>query len=72
MRGDLWRVALHPPVQYYDVRVPGYRLSIYHDLDSRAYLVGGLDNEIADPIRFGINGRQSEFEPDALRRTGDR
>jgi len=72
IRGDLWRVALHPLVQYYDVRLPGYRLSIYHDLDSGAYLVGGLDNEIADPIRFGIKGMQSEFEPDALRRIADR
>lgn len=72
VRGDLWRVALHPLVQYYDVRLPWYRVSIYHDLDSGAYLVGGLDNEIADPIRFGIKARQSEFEPDALRRTGDR
>jgi len=72
MRGDLWRVALHPLVQYYDVPLPGYRLSIYHDLDSGAYLVGGLDNEIADPIRFGVKGRQSEFDPDALRRIGDR
>ena len=71
-RGDLWRVALHPLVQYYDVHLPWYRVSIYHDLDSGAYLVGGLDNEIADPIRFGIKATQSEFEPDALRRIGDR
>lgn len=71
-RGDLWRVALHGLVQYYDAQVPWYRLSIYHDLESRSYLVGGLDHDVKEPIRFGIRGSLSEFQPDALRRLGTR
>lgn len=71
-RGALWRVALHGPVQYYDAQVPWYRFSLYHDLDSKSYLLGGLDNEIMDPIRFNVRGRDADLQPDALRRTVDR
>ena len=71
-RGDLWRVALHGLIQYYDVQVPWYRLSIFHDLQSGAYFVGGLDHAVSKPIRFGIRGQTSEFQADALRRTGTR
>jgi hypothetical protein len=69
-RGDLWRVALHGLIQYYDAQVPWYRLSIYHDLQSGAYFLGGLDNGIEAPIRFGIRGRLTDFQADALRRAG--
>ena len=44
LRGGLWRVALHGLIQCYDVQVPWYRFSIYHDLDSRSYITGGYDN----------------------------
>lgn len=71
-RGDLWRVALHGLIQHYDVQVPWYRLSIYHDLQSGAYFLGGLDNGIETPIRFGIRGRLADFQADALRRAGAR
>ncbi len=67
-RGDLWRVALHGVVQFYDAITPGIRLSIYHDLDSGSYLVSGLDGDRQPSIRFGARADFSEFLPDALRR----
>jgi hypothetical protein len=69
-RGGLWRAAMHGLVQAYDAQVPFYRFGIYHDLDSGGYLVGGLDNEIREPIRFDAKGKLTEFQPDALRRLG--
>lgn len=69
-RGGLWRAAMHGLVQAYDAQVPFYRFGIYHDLDSGGYLVGGLDNEIREPIRFDARGKLTDFQPDALRRLG--
>ncbi len=67
-RGDLWRVALHGLVQFYDAVTPGIRLSIYHDLDSGSYFVSGLDGDRQPSIQFGARAAFSEFSPDALRR----
>jgi hypothetical protein len=69
-RGGLWRAAMHGLLQAYDAQVPFYRFGIYHDLNSGAYLVGGLDNEIREPINFDAKGRLGDFQPDALRRLG--
>ncbi len=67
-RGDLWRVALHGVVQFYDAVTPGIRLSIFHDLDAGTYFVSGLDGDRQPSIRFGGRAAFSEFSPDALRR----
>ena len=69
-RGNLWRASLHALTQAYDAQVPFYRFGIYHDLNSGGYLVGGLDNEIREPIQFNAKARIGEFQPDALRRLG--
>lgn len=69
-RGGLWRASMHGLVQAYDAQVPFYRFGIYHDLNSGGYLVGGLDNELKEPIQFNAKGRITEFQPDALRRLG--
>jgi hypothetical protein len=69
-RGGLWRVALLGMIQYYDAVVPWYRFGAVHDLTSGSYILGGLDNEIKEPIRFGVKGRLGDFQPDALRRLG--
>jgi len=69
-RGGLWRASLHGLVQAYDAQVPFYRFGIYHDLNSGGYLVGGLDNEVKEPIQFNAKARITEFQPDALRRLG--
>jgi hypothetical protein len=68
-RGDLWRVALHGLAQAYDVGVPWIRVSIYHDLDSGSYFVGGLDTDRKPSIRFNQRGSMADFSPDALRRS---
>jgi len=69
-RGALWRVSLHGLIQCYDAEVPWYRFGIYHDLNSGAYLTGGYDNEIKDPIQFGVKAKVGDFSTDALRRLG--
>jgi len=69
-RGGLWRASLHGLLQAYDAQVPFYRFGIYHDLNSGGYLVGGLDNEVRDPIQFNARAKVGDFQPDALRRLG--
>ncbi|CAD5109380.1 DUF1329 domain-containing protein [Zestomonas carbonaria] len=69
-RGQLWRVGVHPLIQFYDAGLPWYRANIWHDLSNGNYLVAGLDNEVKKPWKFDVKGRQAEFQPDALRRAG--
>ena len=69
-RGNLWRAAMHGVLQAYDAQVPFYRFGIYHDLNSGGYLVGGLDNEVKEPIQFNAKAKVGDFQPDALRRLG--
>ena len=69
-RGDLWRVALHGQIQYYDVPFPGYRFGMVHDLDTGGYIVGGLDNELKTVVKFNAKGKILDFNSDALRRDG--
>jgi hypothetical protein len=69
-RDGLWRVALHGMIQYYDAVVPWYRFGVVHDLTTGGYIAGGFDNEIKEPMRFGVKGRLGDFQPDALRRLG--
>jgi hypothetical protein len=69
-RKSLWRVAVHPMIQFYDAKVPWYRANIYHDLNNGNYLLSLLDNEVKQPWKFGEKGKWSEFQPDALRRSG--
>jgi hypothetical protein len=69
-RGGLWRVALLGMVQFYDAQVPWYRFGVVHDLTSGSYILGGLDNELKEPIQFGVKGKLQDFQPDALRRLG--
>jgi hypothetical protein len=68
--GGLWRFALHGLVQSYDYDIPFYRLSIYHDLYKKSYLLTGLDNMIKKPIKFGFKSKITDFQPNALRRMG--
>ena len=69
-RKQLWRVSMHPIMQFYDAKVPWVRANIWHDLNNRSYLLSGLDNEIKTPWVFGEKGSFGEFQPDALRRLG--
>jgi len=64
-----WRIFA-PAMQYYDAKVPFYRVNVWHDLTSDAYLVSTFTNEIREPWTFGPKGKWSDFQPDALRRAG--
>ncbi|MCY1465618.1 hypothetical protein D9M71_837880 [compost metagenome] len=69
-RGTLWRVGVHPLIQYYDAQVSWYRANIWHDLSNGSYYLAGLANEEQQPWKFGTKGRFVDFQPDALRRMG--
>jgi hypothetical protein len=69
-RKDLWRVGVHPMIEFYDAKVPWYRANIWHDLTNGAYYLANLDNEVKQPWKFGQKGKWADFQPDALRRIG--
>jgi hypothetical protein len=69
-RKQLWRVSIHPLIQFYDAKVPWYRANIWHDLNNGSYLLSNLDNEIKAPWKFGDKAAWGDFQPDALRRIG--
>jgi hypothetical protein len=69
-RKQLWRVSIHPMIQFYDAKVPWYRANIWHDLSNGSYLLSNLDNEIKTPWTFGERAAWADFQPDALRRIG--
>jgi len=69
-RKQLWRVHIHPLIQFYDAKVPWYRANIWHDLSNSSYLFSLLDNEVKAPWLFGEKGKWGDFQPDSLRRIG--
>jgi hypothetical protein len=69
-RKQLWRIGVHPMIQFYDAKIPYFRANIWHDLNSGAYYLAGLDNEIKKPWDWNQKGRWADFQPDALRRLG--
>jgi hypothetical protein len=69
-RKQLWRVSIHPLIQFYDAKVPWYRANIWHDLNNGSYLLSNLDNEIKTPWKFGEKAAWGDFQPDSLRRIG--
>lgn len=71
-RGQLWRIGVHGFRQNYDALVPWHGVQIWHDLSNGNYLVAHLDNEVKQPIKYGVKAKWSDFQPDALRRAGAR
>lgn len=69
-KGNLWRVGLHPLIQYYDAGVMQSRYNSWHDLTNGGYLLAGLDNESKGAILWNQKGKLADFQPDALRRAG--
>ncbi len=69
-RKQLWRIGVHPMIQFYDVKIPWYRANIWYDLNNGGYYLAGLDNQIKTPWNFDQKGRWGDFQPDALRRLG--
>src|SRR6185312_7017981 len=65
-RGQLWRVSEAHCINYYDALVFWSTLEVHTDLQSRRYLVIGLDNE--NPMYdFTIKRTPGDFTPEALR-----
>jgi len=69
-RKQLYRVGIHPLIQFYDAKVPWYRANIWHDLSNGSYLLSLLDNDIKAPWLFNQKAKWADFQPDALRRAG--
>jgi hypothetical protein len=69
-RKNLWRIGVHPMIQFYEAKIPWYRANIWYDLNSGGYYLAGLDNEMKSVWDFNQKGKWSDFQPDALRRLG--
>jgi len=59
-------------MQFYDVLVPWYRATVYHDLKAGSYFVGELDNQSTLERRWGLISEINDFLPVNLRRLGTR
>jgi hypothetical protein len=70
-RGNLYRHYVLPLTQLYDVPTMHPRPYMVHDMVSGGLFIGQIDNEIKQPsLQFGVKGKVSDFESDALRRRG--
>jgi hypothetical protein len=68
-RGNLWRVGMHPVIQFYDSGLMWYAANVWHDLSNGGYFAASLSNQ-EPPWTFNVKGKIAEFQPDALRRAG--
>jgi hypothetical protein len=68
-RGSLWRVGMHPVIQFYDAGLLWYAANVWHDLSNGGYLASSLSNQ-ETPWKFNVKGKLADFQPDALRRAG--
>jgi hypothetical protein len=72
-RGNLWRAYTYPLVQAYDAGVMFQAPFITHDLSNGNYMVTGLTNERKQPAyNWGVKGKATDFQVDAIRRRGTR
>jgi len=69
--GKLWRVSEAHTINYYDIPATWSTLEMHYDLQSRRYLVFGLNNQ-EKMHRFNIKRDPAFFTPSALRRAGRR
>ena len=69
-KGQMTRFGDHHMIQFYDVLVPWYAVTIHHDMVTGAYLVQYLDNQEAFPPRWGFKARIADYLPSNLRSLG--
>ena len=69
-KGNLWKVSEGFHVQYYYAETPWLAGEAVYDLTNKRYIVTGLQNEVAAPIKFGFKMNKGEFTPAAIRRLG--
>jgi len=70
-RGNLWRVAEGHAMQFVNTDSLWYAGNTNYDLSSGRYMAQ-LFNEEANPLKFGIKAKRSDFSTSALRRSGKR
>jgi hypothetical protein len=68
-RGELWRLQEAHTLQRYDVLSSIHISDLSYDLQSRRYIVAGLENEEKRP-QFGLKATLQDFSTAALRRSG--
>ena len=56
-RKQLWRIGVHPMIQFYDVKIPYFRANIWHDLNSGAYYAGGPGQRDQDAVGLEPEGQ---------------
>ncbi|OLF53434.1 DUF1329 domain-containing protein [Pseudomonas chlororaphis] len=72
-RGELWRVSMAYLTNTYELPAIGSALDVFHDLQSRRYMVQWLDNEEAGTADFSQPAPDEEyFSPASLRARGVR
>ncbi len=69
-QGQLVRFGDHHMMQFYDVQVPWYAVTIHHDIMTASYLVTYLNNMEPFPVRWGFKGRLADYLPSNLRVLG--
>ena len=69
-QGRLVRFGDHHMMQFYDVQVPWYGVTIHHTLASGTYLVTYLNNMEPFATRWGFKGQLVDYLPSRLRTLG--
>ncbi|MCB1667458.1 MAG: DUF1329 domain-containing protein [Porticoccaceae bacterium] len=68
-RGMLWRTAILPLLQLYDVPIMVQRASMFHDLINGTTLLYGLDNEREKPsMKWHSKGRLIDFRSSSIKK----
>jgi hypothetical protein len=60
----------HHMIQFNDVMVPWYAVTVHVNLKSGAYLVSNLENQEPFPTRWGFKGQLVDYLPSSLRGMG--
>jgi hypothetical protein len=69
-QGNLVRFGDHHMIQFYDVQVPWYAVTIHHTIGSGAYIVTYLNNQEPFTTRWGFKGHLVDYLPSRLRTLG--
>ena len=68
-RGELWRTAILPLVQLYDVPIMVQKAGMYHDLIKGTLLINSIDNERRQPaMKWHTKGRLVDFQSSSLKK----
>ena len=71
-RGEIWRIAMGAPEEFYEVPALTNSANLFFDLQARRYHIRGMRNKDSFIDFLGPRMKPSEFTADALRDTGVR